>query len=39
MHKSIGGSHAKIIRERERVIALVRDLTDRNQGVLKVKSI
>jgi hypothetical protein len=35
----IGGSLTKIIAERERVIALVKDYADSNEGVLKVNGI
>jgi hypothetical protein len=35
----IGGSLVKIIAERERVIAMVKDYADSNEGVLKVSSI
>jgi hypothetical protein len=36
MKRLIGGSQAKIIAERERVTALVKNYTDCNQGLLKV---
>jgi hypothetical protein len=37
--KLIGGSHARTIAERERVMLLVKDLVDSNEGVLNVRNI
>ncbi len=39
MKRLIGGSQVKILAERERAIALVKNYTDCNEGVLNVNSI